>query len=241
MNCLRAATKTHGLFGRGSFGDGFVSFSSGMRPALIARSYSQKKRAPKVSVPVGYCSLETILTGRGITINMPNKMDESAEVGFLAPPTGYVNCPDKARKFGCQNWFTRAGSTFTLHFDEAFSTAATIDDYFEERKTRFQLKYPYGNVHSVDFSPVVTTHMDKNGIIHRSGIFNQRYSYQGEKPYMALFLKTPGGFWSLKWHSHLDNLMHRNAHFIKAVNDLKVVFRNKEDGTKVTSSQKLID
>jgi len=45
---------------------------------------------------------------------------------------------------------------------------------------------------------------------------------------MTLFLKTPGGFWDLGWHSGINNLLDtkQSVDFTATVKDLKVIMKD---------------
>jgi len=250
MQQLLQSNSSNGMAGFAS--RGLLNRSTSMQVWNRVEFYSTQKKS---KVPIAFSSLETMLTGRGMTISPPKKEDKSAYVGFISPPQGHQDKKDIAQKYGVQNWYSMEQSVYTLHFDDETATSSTIGEYTDERRSRFLMKYPHGRFYPVSLDSMVTSHFERKGIPHSTAIFDQHaLEYRRNEgwvqplPYMTLFLKTPGGFWRLNWHSTLENLKKRNADFIKTVKDLKVILREDEqendvkppeDKTTVTKQQLL--
>jgi len=215
-----------------------------LQPQRSFASYRSKKRA--IKVPVAYPSLETLITGRGVSFTTPNKVDKTALVGFSSIPSGFRERTDQAQKYGVQNFYLNEyrDSVYTLFLDDGASTSQTLDEYVDEKKDKFRSKYPDSAIYPVSLNKLVTAHLDEQGIQHTASIFHQKslsWTSSGQTsqslPYMTFFLKTPGGFWRLNWYSQLDHLLKKNVSFCQAVKNLRVVLRDSVqpvEGTKET-------
>jgi len=217
---------------------------AGLQPERSFATYRTKRRS--IKVPVAFPSMESLITGRGVTFTTPNKEDKSAVVGFSAPPSGYRERTDQAQKYGVQNFYLNdyRDSVYTLFLDDAASTSQTLDEYVEEKKEKFRSKYPDSAIYPVSLNKVVTAHLDEQSVQHATSIFHQKslsWAPSGQTsqslPYMTFFLKTPGGFWRLNWYSQLDRLLKKNVTFCQAVKNLRVIMRESiqpVNGTKET-------
>jgi len=214
----------------------FFALSNSMAPVqqqLRMKSITRLKR--RLKVPVAFPSMETLLTGSGITFAPVKKQDKSAIVGFSSAPKGYRERTDQAQKYGVNNFYLNEArdSVYTLHLDEEANLSQSLDEYVDEKKEKFRNKFPDSAIYPVKFDPRVDGHLSLKGVNHTAAIFHQRSQPQTLSgissqtlPYMSLFLKTPGGFWRLNWYTKLENLLRKNQSFIASVRNLKVLLRD---------------
>jgi len=200
------------------------------------RFYGHKHSSKKVVSCTGLFPAETYLNGRGFVIDPPKKEDKSAFVGFLNPPKGYTELKDEAARFGYRTLYRNPklkNSVFTVRFSEN-PAAFAMENYTEEQKKIFFEKYPEGLIYDVQINPAVTNHLITNQKIElKSLLFDDiSTSIYGDEPFgkMILFVKTPGGFWDLSWHSTSASLhnLDRLTGFTEVIRQFQVIPKEEE-------------
>jgi len=209
------------------------------------RLYSDKSNPKKATgASVGKFPYDTYLDGKGFQIIPPRKEDMSAYVGLLKSPKGHSEVKDEAARWGFQNMYLRKDqmdSVYTIAFTDNSPSSTPMEKYTEERKQRFFERYPDGQVYDVNLNSSVTSHFSTKKIEFKAFLFDAvTHSNPHEHPLgkMVLFLKTPGGFWDLGWHSGISNLRDTKQmiNFTDTVKDLKVIM--KEDALESTEEEK---
>jgi len=199
------------------------------------RLYSDKSSPKKTTgASVGKFPYDTYLDGKGFQIIPPRKEDSSAYVGLVKAPKGHSEVKDEAARWGFQNMYLRKDhmdSVYTIAFTDIASSSTPMEKYTEERKQRFFERYPDGQVYDVNLNNSVTSHFSTKNIDFKAFLFDAvTHSNPHEHPLgkMVLFLKTPGGFWDLGWHSGISNLRDSKQmiSFTDTVKDLKVIMKD---------------
>jgi len=198
------------------------------------RFYSDKSSPKKASgASVGRFPYDTYLDGKGFQIIPPRKEDKSAYVGLVKAPKGHSEIKEEAARWGFQNMYLKKDgndSVYTVGFTDASPSSTPMEQYTEERKQRFFERYPEGQVFDVNLNTSITSHLSGKNVEFKTFLFDAvSHSNPHEHPLgkMVLFLKTPGGFWDLGWHSGISNLrdFRQMIGFTDAVKDLKVILK----------------
>jgi hypothetical protein len=177
------------------------------------------------------------LDGKGFSINPPKKEDKTAIVGFVKLPKGHKDNPDAAARMGFQSLYLLSDgntSVYTIDFDDS-SPKLSLENYIRERQQRFNDAYPDGYFYPVELAPVVTEHLTKKNDVKCSAVlFNAAATgvnlYEEPMGKLVLFMKTPGGFWNIAWHTSINNLLDnkKNLAFTETLKDLRVYWRAEE-------------
>jgi hypothetical protein len=220
---------------------GFSIFASGIQ--LSSERFYSDKSSPKKpnGAAVGRFPYETYLDGKGFQIIPPRKEDKSAYVGLVKPPKGHSELQEEAARWGFQNLYLKKDgndSVYTVGFTDASPSSTPMDQYTDERKQRFFERYPEGQVFDVNLNESVTSHLTGKNVEFKALLFDAlSRSNPHEHPLgkMVLFLKTPGGFWDLGWHSGISNLRDSKQMigFTNAVKDFKVILKTSDNAQSI--------
>jgi hypothetical protein len=205
------------------------------------RSFASGSNVKVKPVPIAYIPAETLLTGKGYMINIPKPEDKTAIVGFVTPPKGHVEAAeDEAAEFGYLKLYKGPGlSVFTIGF-EPDTHKMTMDNYVRERQGKFNDKYPEGKFSTVNFDPIVTQHLTKKQDVTVSAqLFDPKGGpYSNPVAKISFYIKTPGGFWDIAWHTQLSNIHDpkQNMAFIEAIKQLNIVWKENVEEVKKEKS-----
>jgi len=241
MNILRFGMKgtpfaqhsENGLNFRSSLSNSFFVAPS---KNTFERSYSTPKGKFRGAF-VARFPYDTYLDGKGIQINPPQREDTSAIVGLSKPPKGHTEAKDEAARWGFHGLYLKNDShesVYTIGFNDTTPSSTSLQQYTEERKQRFFEKYPQGQISEVALNSSVTNHLKHNQLSFQALLFDavtQANPYEHPLGKMVLFLKTPGGFWDLGWHSVISSLRDskHQAMFAEVVKDFKANIREKTE------------
>jgi len=167
-------------------------------------------------------SLETYLSGEGITFHgwrdsIP-RVDKTADLSIASSFADYVEDPKAALLYGFNHIFVKrtakqpspsadpslgssTDSLLALSFKESPSEK-TIDEYAIDQRTKFFESNPRGLANMVQLDPSVTEHLKVPHAIRLYEVripvvINMTQLAYGGFANMAMYLKTPGGFWSI--------------------------------------------
>jgi len=227
-----------------SFGE--TKFAATPNVATENRLYSTDAKANK-GTPIAHFPSETLLNGKGFTINPIKREDKSAFVGFVKPPKGHKESSEAALTLGLQTIYLQqnnngdTSSVYTVNFDDS-SPTLSMEAYIRDKQQRFNDTYPDGHFYPINLHSVVTEHLTKKNDVKCTAIlFNPNGGpYSQALGKLVLFLSTPGGFWDIAWHTNISTLLDPKqiVGFTEAIKQLRIVWREGE-GKESSSAQKV--
>eukprot|EP01118_Nematostelium_gracile_P009394 TRINITY_DN315_c0_g1_i1.p1 TRINITY_DN315_c0_g1~~TRINITY_DN315_c0_g1_i1.p1 ORF type:complete len:234 (-),score=61.44 TRINITY_DN315_c0_g1_i1:156-857(-) len=215
-------------------------FSSGN--SLSQRRFMSEKAK---NIPVVTCSQETLLDGKGIGFLPTKRTDKFAYVGLVKPPKGHVESKDEAVRGGFVNFFhkkTTNNSMYTIGFNDSNPVQNTpLDHYMETRKSSFFDRFPDGQVAEVSLDKTVTEHLNHENISHKALFFGVGPS-RDTLHKIVLFVKTPGGFWDLSWHSDSKTFNDPTQYqgFAEVIKDFKVIMKDEPDTVAPIEQEEMV-
>jgi len=218
--------------------------SANVTPTNSERSFATETNKQAKPIPIAHFPAETLLSGKGYTINPPKKEDKSAIVGFVTIPKAHKELPsEEVMEFGLQKMYkstnSNIGSVYTVNFDDS-SPKMSMENYIRDRQHRFNDSYPDGKFHTVELDPIVTDHLTKkNSVKCTAMLFDPNGGpYSDPMGKLVLYIKTPGGFWDIAWHTSISALHDpkQNVNFTEAIKHLKIVWKDEGESSKEEST-----
>jgi hypothetical protein len=252
MNPAGFGMRVQLLFGKkgvvkGQSGSSNVIRNGGEFFQVRSNSTEKEVAAPKnAKVSIARFPFNTYLDGKGFFINPPKKEDKSMVIGLIKPPKGHLEHQDEASRLGFQKLYLKNvpgdASVFTIGFNDAQDVS--LEHFVLEKKNKFFDKYPDGQIHEINFDPIVTEAIVSKNLMHQTLLFNASESTLYDAPLgkMVVFIKTPGGFWDVALHCPISVLYDPKqvaSRFVEVVKNLKVWQKSVDDQQTTPSTQKV--